>query len=143
MKILHALPLLSYHVHRMFSYARADKSHPVSTDANYGPLYWAATSVNNSSSFFLHIANIDQATVPLTGTIRDALQGASKTASIQAEATILAASPSQPYNVTNDLETPEAVAPTTRSITIHPDENDLTFNLTVPGWSYGVYRFTV
>lgn len=135
----------SYYVHQIFSHARADKVHAVDTDASYGPLYWAATSVNDSSTFFLHVANINETSVPVTGTIQGALKSnaTSATQQLSAEATLVAASPGQPYNVTNSLDTPDAVVPTTLPVTINPDGQDLTFNFTAPGWSYGVYRFTV
>jgi hypothetical protein len=115
----------------------------VSTDTPLGPLYWAASSVNASSTFFLHLANIDQAAVPVTGTIHGALKNATTTRQLAAEATLVAAGPGQPVNVSNTIDTPDAVVPKTMPIAIHPDGKDLTFNVTVPGWSYGVYRFSV
>ena len=134
----------SYYVHRVFSHARADKVHAISTTTSFGPLYWVATSANNASTFFLHLANVNEAPVPITGTIQGALidRGIS-ISQLNATATLIAASPGQPYNVTNSLDTPDAVKPTTFPITINPDGQDLVFNFTAAGWSYGVYSFTV
>ncbi|KAI0090435.1 glycoside hydrolase superfamily [Irpex rosettiformis] len=135
---------LPYHIHRIFSHARADRTHAVTTDASFGPLYWVASSANDSSTFFLHLANINEASVSVTGTIQGALnRNATSTRRLNAEATLVSAPLGQPYNVTNSLDTPDVVVPITAPITIQPDGKDLAFSFTAPGWSYGVYTFTV
>ncbi|KAL2867342.1 alpha-L-arabinofuranosidase A [Aspergillus lucknowensis] len=45
----------SYYVQRMFSTNRGDTVHPVNTTADFGPVYWVATS--NRSSYQVKLAN--------------------------------------------------------------------------------------
>ena len=145
----------------MVSHARAEKTHPVTSDTNFRPLYWVASSTNDSSVFYLQIANIDQASFPVTGTIElgksnddtHSLTNSTSLANfakrvnvadvVQAESTILAAGPGQAYNVTNDLEHLDAVVPVTKEISASLEGSRIVFNFTVPGWSFGVYRFVL
>ncbi|KAK7681480.1 hypothetical protein QCA50_015572 [Cerrena zonata] len=141
--ITHVALSTSYYVQRMVSHARAEKTHPVTSDTTFGPLYW--------------IANNEQASVPVTGTIKVGASGegddilprmnltrrVNERKKLQAESTILAAGLGQAYNVTNDLDYLDAVVPVTQEITASLEGSQIVFNFTVPGWSFGVYRFVL
>lgn len=152
------LTFTSYYVQRMVSHARAENTHPVTSDTSFRPLYWVASSANNSSVFYLQIANIEQASVPITGTIKLAnlsdvdeaqpltnltnlTRRVNNTKLLQADSMILVVGPGQAYNVTNDLDHLDAVVPVTKEITAALEGSQLVFNFTVSGWSFGVYKF--
>lgn len=130
-------------------------------------------STSNASApiltFYLQVANTQQTPVPLTGTIhnvtiptrtgtanpvsasesstkRTRSTGKRKPPTFEAEATILAALPGQPYDVGNDLDNPTEVVPYVQSIkdaSLNTISDTIEFNLTIPGWSFGVYRFSI
>jgi hypothetical protein len=132
----------SYYVHQMISNADADTTHPVTTAANFGPLYWFASSVN-ASTYFLQIANIDANPVSVTGSIHNITRPVHSTGSVNATATILAAKPGQPYNASNTLPDPNAVVPSVLPLTATLNGSSIGFNAQVPGWSFQVYRFAL
>lgn len=129
----------------MISLARADMTHPVTTEAPIGPLYWVATSLN-SSTLFLQIANVDETAIPVSGIIHGARQsarGSLVSTAVKTSSTSLAPSPNQVYNVTNSLSEPNTVVPRVAAIDAKAVGQDIVFGFMVPGRSFGVYRFTL
>jgi len=134
----------SYYVHQLISKARADTTHPVTSDAAVGPLYWVASSVN-STTFFLEVANVEDSTFTLSGTIKNAIKAGSPAATatshaVSASATVLAAGPGQAVDVTNNLTQPDAVVPAVQAVTASVQGNDIVFQGSIPGWSFQVIR---
>jgi len=130
--------IFSYYVHQMISLAQANRSHAVTSDTNFGPLYWVATSTNNSKTFFLQVVNVQNTVQPLTVNIQNLKS--SPTTAPKASATVLTTGPGQDQTVTNSLNSLNAIVPSTQKITTSVSGNTLHFNASVPGWSFNVYR---
>ncbi|TDL22716.1 glycoside hydrolase [Rickenella mellea] len=134
----------SYYVHQMMSLARADKTHSVTSSAAIGPLYWAATSADNATTFFIEIANVNDTDISLTATIHNVNSPVPSTSrNVQVQATVLAASPGQPYSVANDLDHIDSVSPSIQNITATRTGSAIQFAATVKGWSFGIYRIDI
>jgi len=126
----------------MISNARSDTTHPVQSNADISPLYWVASSVNDTS-FFFQVANIDSSPVPFTATIQNIARSKPTSNSAKATATILAAAPGQPANVTNSLALGQQVVPKVQSVQVTKLGQNLQFSGTIPGGSFSVYRVDI
>jgi len=134
----------SYYVHQMVSKAHADTILSATSSADLGPLYWVASSIN-STTFFLEIANVEDTPFTLSGTIKNAVKAGSPAASstshaLTASATMLAAGPGQAVDVTNSLATPDSVLPSVSAVKATLQGNEITFEGSIPGWSFQVVR---
>ena len=123
----------------MMSFARSERTHVVTSDTNFRPLYWVATSANNGSTFFFQIVNIDESSQPLTVNIQN-LKSSGTSSSAKASATILAAGPGQDVTVTNSLDNLNAVVPSVQKIKITRSGAKAQFSATVQGWSFSIFR---
>ncbi|KAJ9299757.1 hypothetical protein DTO271G3_2641 [Paecilomyces variotii] len=108
----------SYYVQQLFSTNRGDTIKEVTSDSNFGPVFWCASS--KGSTYYVKLANYGQDTQSLDVTIPD-----------KTTATLTYVANDDPNAYNSDEQHP--VSPVTKTLT-----GNGTFTFTLPAWAVAV-----
>ncbi|KAL4869846.1 hypothetical protein BDV12DRAFT_208176 [Aspergillus spectabilis] len=113
----------SYYVQKMFMTHRGNITHPVNSTANFGPLYWVATS-NSNGNYQVKLANYGKerqiVNVNIPGTKSGKLE--------------VLSGPQNASNLPHDV----TITPVVKNISRQGDGNEDVYNFVIPPWGVAV-----